>query len=357
MNLFNKLALFANVILLILTFGANIAPYVHPDTSAILAILGLAYSALLIANILFIIYWLLVNPKWAIGSILVLLIGYQSILGLVGFSFNNADVKGGVTLHIASFNMQLSLPVRISQGKEGISQRKEYKKYLSQFKFIHVLCLQEHSPLGQQHIEAVLDFPYKHYSKKNNFVALYSKFPIINKGSLENFSESNVSDCIWADIVLKKDTIRVYSVHLEANRKNGKIPKTVLLNKDEPPVNYSIAVGLLTFYQKFSSLRVTQAQQIKAHQKSSPYPTILCGDVNDPPQSHVYKILADGQKDAFRVGGNGIGATFGSTLKNKLAFLRIDYILSDPSFTIMGHHIYRSRFSDHYLIEAGLRLD
>lgn len=356
MNLFNKLVCIANIVLLILTIGAYLAPYFHPGTSSILAILGLAYSALLIANILFIIYWLLVNPKWAIGSFLILLVGYQSILGLVGFSFHNTAIKDEFTLHIASFNMQLSMPLRVN-GTKGIRQRKEFEKYLSELKFIHVLCLQEHSPLGQKHIEAVLDFPYKHYSKKNNFVALYSKFPIINKGSLKNFSESEVADCIWADIVIKKDTVRVYSTHLEANRKNGKIPKSVMLNEKESPVNYSIAVGLLTFYQKFSSLRVTQAQQIKAHQKSSPYPTIICGDVNDTPQSHVYKILADGQKDAFRVSGNGIGATFGSTLKNKLAFLRIDYILSDPSFTIMGHHIYRSQFSDHYLIEASLRLN
>ena len=357
MNLFNKLVLFANIVLVILTFGAYLSPYFHPDTNIVLAILGLVFSALLIANGLFIIYWLLINPKWALGSFLTLLIGYQSILGLVGTSFFNSNDKVEPTLHIGSFNMQLSMPVRTTKGKERKIQEKEYEKYLSQFNFISVLCLQEHTPLGQKHIEAVLNFPYKHYSKKNTFVALYSRYPIIKKGHIENFSKSNASDCIWADIVVQKDTIRIYSAHLEANRKDGKIPQTIVMNVKEPPVDYSIAVGLLLFYQKFSSKRVDQAHLIKAHQKNSPYPSIICGDVNDTPQSHVYKKLADGQEDSFSSSGRGIGATFGSTLKNKLAFLRIDYILSDPSFTVLNHHIFSSSFSDHALIEASLRLD
>lgn len=357
MNTFNKLTLFANIVLVILTFGAYLAPYLHPDTSVILAILGLVYPALLIANVLFVIYWLFVNPKWVIGSFLTLLIGYQSILGLVGFSFNNPiNNKEVSTLNLASFNMQLSIPLRMIKEKERFIQEKEYEKYLSQFKAIDVLCLQEHSPLGQKHIEATLDFPYRHYSEKN-FIAIYSKFPIINKGSLQDFSKSEAMDCIWVDIILKKDTIRIYSTHFEANKKDGKIAGAVILNKKQPPFDYSMAIGLLTFYQKFSSKRVDQVQQIKAHQKNSPFPTILCGDVNDTPQSYVYRILADGKKDTFRAHGRGIGATFGSTLKNKLAFLRIDYILSDPSFKIIDHTIYPGRFSDHSLITASMHLE
>lgn len=356
MNLFNKLACFANIILVVLTFGAYVAPYLHPDTSVIIATLGLVFSALLIANVLFVIYWLLVNPKWAIGSFLTLLLGYQTVLGLVGISPNTSN-ELEPTLNIASFNMQLSMPLRMIKGKARSIKEKEYETYLSQFGWIDILCLQEHSRLGQKHIEAALNYPYKHYSTKNYFVALYSKFPIINKGSIENFSDSNASDCIWADIVVKKDTIRVYSAHLEANRKDGKTPKKVILNKKEPPVDYSIAIGLLTFYQKFSSKRVDQAHLIKEHQKNSPFPSIICGDVNDTSQSHVYKILADGQTDSFRSRGKGIGSTFGSTLKNKLAFLRIDYILSDPSFTVLNHHIFSNQFSDHALIEASLRLE
>ena len=357
MNLFNKLVIIANIVLLILTIGAYLAPYFHPDTNILLTILGLVYSALLIANVLFIIYWLLVNPKWAIGSFLVLLIGYQTVLGLVGFSLKNTGSNDKPTLKVASFNMQLSMPIRRLKAKEKRVQRKKYEKYLGQFKSVDILCVQEHSNIGKKHITNVIDFPYRHYSKKNNFVALYSKHPIINKGSFANFSKSNAIDCIWADILIKKDTIRVYSTHLEANRKDGKVPKKVDLKAKEPPVDYTIALGLLTFYQKFSSKRVDQAKRIKEHQENSPYPTIICGDMNDTPQSHVYKILADGQKDSFRARGSGIGATFGSTLKNKLAFLRIDYIFSHPDFTILDHQIFPDRFSDHYLIEASLRLD
>ena len=355
MKLFNRLILIGNILLILLTLGSYLASYIPPSKSIVIAILGLGYPALLMANIACILYWLLLKPKWALASFFVLLLGINSIFGL--FTINNSTPAKAdkTTVQIACFNMQFSKPVRHGSKARKQKMDKGFRQYIKQFQDLDILCLQEHSGFAAVRIKKELDFPFVHTSARN-YEAIYSKYPIVNSGSLENFSRNRALSCIWADITVQGDTIRVYSVHMEANQQNGVIPKKVIETEKESPFNSSMALGLLKHYQTFSIKRVAQAERIREHQKNSPYPSILCGDMNDTPQTHVYRILADGQQDTFREKGRGLGVTFGSTFKNKLACLRIDYIFADPAFEILKHQIFPNIFSDHYLIQAEIQL-
>ena len=67
----------------------------------------------------------------------------------------------------------------------------------------------------------LLDFnqyKYKYINvegKKNKYgQAIFSKFKIINKGEIDFPNSTN--NVIYADILRKKDTIRVYSMHLQS---------------------------------------------------------------------------------------------------------------------------------------------
>ena len=62
---------------------------------------------------------------------------------------------------------------------------------------------------------------FKHYhesfteeSNENSLfgLATFSKYPIINKGSLE-FKNDRSNHCMWSDIVCKSDTLRVFNTH------------------------------------------------------------------------------------------------------------------------------------------------
>ena len=355
MKLFNRLIFLGNILLLLLTLGAYLASYIPPSKSSIIAILGLGYPALLMANIACILYWLLFKPKWALVSALVLLLGINHIFGLFGINIPAKAKANTTTLNIASFNMQFSKPIRDTNKAHGLTMDKGFRKFLHQFQDLDILCVQEHSGFAETRIKKELNLPFK-YASTRNYVAIYSKYPIVKSGRLKKFSTNKALSCIWADIAIKKKIIRVYSVHLEANQKDGIIPKKVVETEKEGPFNLSMALGLLQHYQTFSVKRVTQAKRIWEHQKNSPYLSILCGDINDPPQTHVYRILADGRQDTFRKKGCGLGATFGSTFKNKLAFLRLDYIFAHPNFKILKHQVFPSVFSDHYLIQAEIQL-
>jgi endonuclease/exonuclease/phosphatase family metal-dependent hydrolase len=80
----------------------------------------------------------------------------------------------------------------------------------------------------------------------------------------------------------------------------------------------------------------------------SPYPTILCSDLNEIGLSYSYRqLLKTGLTDAFCEAGSGWGSSF--RYSRWLAPIRIDYILANsrlkpvyyqahPSFTANEHN-------------------
>src|SRR5690606_20357235 len=95
-------------------------------------------------------------------------------------------------------------------------------------------------------------------------------------------------------------------------------------------------------------MRARQVEAISALIKESPYPVIVCGDLNDTPASYSYKQLKQGLHDAFVRSGKGIGQTF----INKLPALRIDYILHDKGFESYNFETHNYRMSDHLPVSA-----
>ena len=60
--------------------------------------------------------------------------------------------------------------------------------------------------------------------------------------------------------------------------------------------------------------------------------------------------MKEGFQDTFAEKGSGLGTTY--SLKG--IPYRIDYILADPSFDVLGHRNYGVRYSDHYPLMATL---
>ena len=345
---------FSNILLVTLTIGSYLSLYCNPSTYGFIALLGLAYPALLMANLLYIGIWVVFNPKWAMGSILILLIGINSIFNILGFKSSVLVNPAKKQLQVATFNAQFGKPLTLNKGKQRKILEKGYLQYLEQFKKLDVLCTKEHNQYTHNQVKKTIGFPYQ-YTSQNKYVTTYSKYPIINSGSIPNFSNNPAIHCIWVDIFFeKKDTLRIYNAHLEPNTQTGKTSNAINDSSKESPIDISMALGLLEFYPQSATKRVQQVKKIVAHNDNSPYPSIICIDLNDTPQSRVYSLLSKNQKDSFRERGNGLGATFGSTLGNRMLSLRLDYIFSDTSFDFINHTIAPSIYSDHHLILATL---
>lgn len=85
----------------------------------------------------------------------------------------------------------------------------------------------------------------------------------------------------------------------------------------------------------------------------SPYPSVICGDFNDVPNSYTYFQIKGNRQDAFLKKSFGIGRTF-----NSLALtLRIDYILPTKDFTVHQFGLIDEGLSDHTMLVSDLSLN
>jgi len=256
-------------------------------------------------------------------------------------------LAGLKTIHVGSYNMQFSKPIAFAKGKAQQKLTTQFDDFLSEQKELDILGVQECGWRSKERIEAILDFPYQHFMT-DIYTGIYSKHPIINKGFVD-FGQ-RINKCLWADIAIDRDTIRFYTAHLAPNRFDGIIP--LVLKQEEPEnINYEKMWGIFKHYQPFALKRAEEAALIRAHQKISPYPSIISGDFNDTPQTFMYATISQDLDDTFLEAGRGVGGTHGGPI----SILRIDYILVDPFFKVRQHQIMERAFSDHYMLKSTLQ--
>lgn len=335
LNIFQKfIFVINNIFCLVLVIG-YFSPYISPSALPILSVLGLTMPALIIVNILFILFWLIKLKKQVILSLLVGILGFFIAPHFV--KFNTKNKKSNEEISVMNYN------VRLFNKYNWINDKEIPKKikYFIEKENPDIVCMQEFHPLG----ENLLDYPYKYIqtAKKNGHFgqAIFSKYKIINKGSL--FFKNTSNNAIFVDIVRKLDTIRVYNLHLES----------LGLHPDKENFGQKNSEKLLQRLSKVFVRQQKQVEQLMEHKRKSKYPVILLGDFNNTCYSWVYKELTKNMKDTFIEAGNAFGTSF----KIKNIPLRIDYILTDKVFKINQHKNYSVKLSDHEPIFARIGLE
>jgi endonuclease/exonuclease/phosphatase family metal-dependent hydrolase len=197
--------------------------------------------------------------------------------------------------------------------------------------------------------------PYSHtkYSSeglgKKVGLAIFSKYPIINKGG--EFFPGKGQLYIFTDLIIKNDTVRLFNIHLESNHFNQKQVNLIdSLIASDPRDNKSEYIDILKRMKRAYLVRAGQADQIRDAIEESPYPVLVAGDFNDTPVSYTYNTISRRLDDAFVSSGKGIGATY----KEFMLPLRIDYILHDKNISSWGYTKHNVDFSDHKPIHAVL---
>ena len=333
---FDKLIFFINSLAATFLLLSYILPYVPPKQFAFLSVLSLAVPILIIVNILFVIYWLLKVKKQLILSLFVLLIGYSYVFSLYKFS-SSKQVESEDNISVMSYNVRL---FNLFDWIKDVEVDQQFKKLITE-KQPDIVSLQEYHPndnLG-------LDNYYKFEDLKGNKVksgqAIFSKFPIVNSGSVEFPKTSN--NAIYIDIVKQKDTIRIYNLHLQSSGINTEVEEL----KKESSENLFKRVSSTFKMQQF------QAELFLMHKRSCPYKMIICGDFNNTAYSYVYNQIKGDLVDAFEEAGNGFGRTFDF----KLFPVRIDFILVDESLKVNGFDNYDDlKLSDHFPVMSQIAL-
>jgi endonuclease/exonuclease/phosphatase family metal-dependent hydrolase len=332
------------------------AVHINPDDFAIPAFFGLAYPYLLLINIILSIIWAMLLRFEALISVVIIAIGFTHFSNYIKLIKPARDKTN--TFKVLSYNLCL---FNYFENKNGITSEKKILEFLKA-QNPDILCLQEFFVSGspsQKEVSVRTALGEKYYShmkvlgsSKNRYygIATFSKFPIIRKGELIHPSSSSLS--IYTDVLIGKDTFRIYNNHLQSFRlkrmeRSFIDEMTASENKETMEEVKSLSVSLRKGFVR----RAIQSQVVKDHINKSPFPVIVAGDFNDTPVSYSYRKIRKGLNDSFVNSGYGAGFTY----KGNYPPNRIDYILYDNSLINSYFEIIKVKYSDHYPIIAYFR--
>ena len=354
---FFKIILISNILFALLLVISSSASIVNPQIFWLIALLGLAYPILFLINLIFFLYWFVRLKKYAFISGLTLLLGFNIALNYFGFRLPyNYSLKNktGRSLRIMTYNVH---------NFEDINKipRYSYQKILKTIKAQNpdVITLEEFyqnsgrfnicdSLKKMLHTEHYYFEPFLKTPNDSTGLAIFSKFPIVNRNLIRLSNAKNDNQGIVVDIKSSYGILRVYCFHLQSIMLNAG-DFEVMRHKQyyRKYLKYTI--------EKFKTAYVKRAQQalmIKKQTEKCTYPYIFAGDFNDPPNSYAFHIMSEGLKNAFKAKGSGYGITF----NQGVPIFQIDYILASPQFEVMNYQIIKQKISDHYPILADLSL-
>jgi endonuclease/exonuclease/phosphatase family metal-dependent hydrolase len=356
-----KLIVVLNIVVSVLLLVSILAAYISPALAWAVALFGIAYPYILLLNMLFVLYWVLVKDKAVLLSLGVILMSYPQLSKQVQLNFFPEQVLDPArSFKVLSFNTRLFDLYRWT--KRGDTRQRIFN--LLQKEAPHILCLQEFytssTRRGLNNLDSLrqlLQTPYtlSVYTDTRNGtdhwgIAIFSKYPIVNRGKLF-FHEATNNLCIYADIKIRQDTIRVYNVHFQSNRFR-KEDYEFLGKPNEHTSKWMASQNIVYRLRTGSIKRSRQVDMVADHIERSPYPVIICGDFNDPPSSYTYSRINSQLKDAFVEAGYGLGNTYNGIIP----LLRIDYILHSPQLASSGFRVLKENLSDHFPITCNLQV-
>lgn len=348
-RVFYKSLLVINILLGLALLMSYLAVHINPDDFALPAFFGLAYPYILLLNIFIVIIWAMLLRYEALVSVFLIALGLGHFLNYIQLFRTKGDKEG--TFKVMSYNVHM---FNIFEGNKGATSQKNVMNFIKAQK-PEILCMQEFYTTGNpaqaaQAVNKATEIRYNSHIKllgsgRNRYfgVATFTKYPIIKKGEIVHPGSSSLT--IFTDVIVQKDTFRIYNNHLESFRlrrmeRSFIEEMTVAADRETEVRNLSARL------KKGFVSRSIQAQLVKDHIRKSPYPVIVIGDFNDTPVSYVYRKIRKGLNDSFVTSGYGAGFTY----KGNYPPNRIDYILYDDALQNSYFEIIRVRYSDHYPI-------
>ena len=224
LNRLHKVLLGLNILFgLFITFS-YLSTYVNPNTTTLFAFFGLAYYLFLYTLIGFTIYWIIRKKKLYLWSLFFILLGFNHFNNFFQLNLFGTHVpEGEKSIKVMTYNVRLFDLYNWSDNK---STRDEIFTFLEK-ENADIMCFQEFYHQDNSSSFQTKDIllekldakniheGYTHLLKKQQHfgVVTLSKFPIINKGEIK-FSNDDNNNCIYSDIKINDDTVRVYNMHL-----------------------------------------------------------------------------------------------------------------------------------------------
>jgi endonuclease/exonuclease/phosphatase family metal-dependent hydrolase len=333
-----------------MTVVAYTSPDIPPSEFWISAFLPYTIPGLVILHLVVAVYFLIAR-KWlqSLIPLFFVVFGLSFLPRIVAFHFSHQQ-KAGATFSVLSYNTRVFNVYEIYNKNNPSISANIIKDAITMDG--DVKCFQEfYSEKNSKKFNTIKRLskthPYYYFEPFfiNNIgggfgMAIFSKYPIDKKQAIQ-FKEKSNNQILYVDIVIGRNKVRVFNVHLQS----------MSINDDEladSPSQNRFKQNLLKAmlrYKQGAIRRSKQVDRLIREINSSPYPVMVCGDFNEPPLGYAYKQVSNLLLNSHEEAGQGIGATH----NGRIPFLRIDNIFYQEGIDIHSFDVLNNKkLSDHY---------
>jgi endonuclease/exonuclease/phosphatase family metal-dependent hydrolase len=361
-SLFRILLVLINIGIIVAYLISCLAPFVNTGEDWLLAFPGLVFPLIFFSLVFFILLWTILRSRWAWISLIVLFLGFQQIKAVFAFNLpkNFSYTKNPNTLRIFQWNVSGWDSQRHNTNTTQPRMMELIKKQDAD-----ILCFEEFfEPPGTSQQESnitiftKMGYPYHYFIPSVNYendytsgVGIFSRYPMIDSAKFDFNTENRGEHLLYVDIKVNDKIFRIFATHLQSvhfvSREYESLSKLKRAQKSGLKDSRTIVSKLKKGYQS----RYAQATLVSEKIRESPYPSLICGDFNDVPNSSAYFRIRGNFQDAFLEKGTFLGRTFRFISPT----LRIDYILADKKFTVTQYQRIRVPYSDHFPVETDLQ--
>ncbi len=361
--------LFINILVgiwLLLCYAASV---LSPARVAYLELFSLSTPLAIIANVIFIFIWLFSKRKWrTLFPLLLLVICYKIIPPVFGFNYlaDNDMTRLNSTLKLMLWNVH-----GMGYFDEAYNHHANEIMDVVRQECPDVLCMPEYYLLKEDSLKPFTarllhenDFKEYRFCTDNPYDFVNFGIAVFSKYTIKNYKAYPIGKYIYlmqCDMLLpdvKGDkVVRMFFTHLCSFMVSDDDKEMVASVRDKKSFDdadlwkYKKIIGK---FNKDYAERATEADNAAYIIRQSPYPVVVCGDMNDLPASYTYTAMRGNLNDAFVQQGTGFGRTYNEIFPT----LRIDHIFYDPlAMHVIGYKIPHIRLSDHYPVIANFEIE
>lgn len=368
-----KFFIFCNIALSVCMLLLYFLPSLPASVSWIVNLFALLFPFFLILQLFFLVFWLIAKRKLVFIPLITLVLCLELIGSFFGFHPKSKEKpKDASTFRVATWNAHL-FNFFENQGFLDHGMLQEAKNFKADVLAVQefVFSLDTLSPITLEKVKKKLGYKYVVAANDRAFgvhtnirqrneryhpfcVAVFSNYPILRWEKVQDIKEYNHT-FLWVDLLINSDTVRLFNIHLQSMhfaKKDYEFVENIDQQGMDVDAVQTAGKNILRKMKTANLLRSSQARNVREAIDKSPYPVIVCGDMNDVPNSNAYQIISDGLHDAFTEKGWGIGRTF----KFLSPTLRIDYVLHSQLLEVEKVQVLRSMQSDHSPVVADFSL-
>ena len=343
----------ANVATIVLMLVVGYAGRVSPVSYPMLSNLSMLFPVFLVINLLFLVLWAFVRLRYVLLPILGFAICYGPVRTYMPINFTSTPPEDAIKVmsyNVWCFSMDSETETSLKIADYIASENAD------------IVLLQEAD--ARQRIQEGVDkrlnavYDYRdtiHAVGKYDVLALYSKYPIIDKEHI--CLGTSVRSAVGYRLRIGDDTLTVVNSHFQISGlsiDDRKLLKNIVegeVKREEASAGSKLVLSKLAQAAKKRAPQAKALAEFIRNRKGESI--VVCGDFNDTPLSFAHRQVAQGLKDCFVESGNG----FGFSYNRGGMYVRIDNILCSDNITPYDCKVDRKiDISDHYPIKCYIKI-